>query len=102
MNRLIKDLENHDRNLNKEELYLVRKLQDELTQLIKDLDDLKKTLKELESINLYEILKTDLPRDKELEVLKRVFDEYGEITKRMVSIAKHLIDLKIRIDSELI
>ena len=102
MNKLIKDLENHDRILNKEELYIVRKLQDELTQLTKDIDNLKETLKKLESINIYELLKSDLPKDRELEVLKGVFDEYEKITKRMVSIAKHLVDLKMKIDSELI
>lgn len=102
MNKLIKDLENHDKILNKEELYIIRKLQDELTQLTKDLDNLKRILKKLENINLYELLKSDLPKDRELDVLKRIFDEYEKITKRMVSIAKHLIDLKIKIDSELI
>jgi hypothetical protein len=102
MSNLAKKVDNHDLKLNKQELRIIHKIDEEINKLSQDITSIKELIDKLKVINLYEVLKSDLPRDDELEILKKVFDKYGDITDRIVEIAKYLIDLRKKVEQELI
>jgi len=102
MSELAKKVDGHDRNLNKQELKIINRIEGEISKLSQDLDEIKKLIDHLKTINLREILRGDIPRDAELDILKEVFDKYGDITDRIIAIAKYLIDLRKKVEKELI
>jgi len=101
MNKLIKDLENHEKELNKKEIKVIAEIIDDLRQMECTLRDMKKVVEALQQYNFYELVK-DMPKEEELEMIKSLFDKYTALTQNLTNIAKKILELKYYVDEEII